>query len=63
MKIALAIGGALIGVCAAAGAICFSKYAKGTDNPSIEGFCDAVKKFCEKKSDIPTPTEDAMEEF
>ena len=58
MKIAIAIGGALLGLCAVAGAVCFSQYAKNTEDPSIEGFCDAVKKFCGKQAKTPAESVD-----
>lgn len=48
MKLAIAITGAVLGVCAAAGAICFANYAKTTDKPTIGGFFDAAKKCCAK---------------
>lgn len=60
MKIALAIVGAFLGVCAAAGAICFANYAKSTDKPTIDGFFTEVKKACTK---IPTAVDGCSEEF
>lgn len=46
MKVAFAIVGAVVGVCAAAGAVCFAKYAKTTDTPTIKGFFEAAKNIC-----------------
>lgn len=46
MKVAFAIVGAVVGVFAAAGAVCFAKYAKTTDTPTIKGFFKAAKNTC-----------------
>lgn len=46
MKVAFAIVGAVVGVFAAAGAVCFAKYAKTTDTPTIKGFFKAAKNIC-----------------
>lgn len=45
MKVAFAIVGAVVGVFAA-GAVCFAKYAKTTDTPTIKGFFKAAKNTC-----------------
>lgn len=57
MKIVFAIAGAVVGVCAAAGAVCFAKYAKTTDAPTLKGFFESAKNFC------PCCNEDFEEDF
>lgn len=61
MKVAIAITGAVLGVCAAAGAICFANYAKTAEKPTLGGFFEAAKKFCEKKPDDVSVCMDAEE--
>lgn len=52
MKIALAIAGAVVGACAAVGAVCFVKYARSTDTRSFDGFINSLKSMCPCHDDV-----------